>query len=260
MARSAEKAFVLGYDLGSVGTWLRLAFGVMLSGYLLVRELEEDVTDLGVLAAVTGWFLAITVAYLVAFWLLGPRVLARRSPWVGTIILYGPVLLLAYLDVADTVALAAGLYIAISTLVVVFIRYGGCEVIGIPSLLLRRRYVVYCPWNLHSDLSDKLLADSRFTAHARGRGPELAAASAIAAVTLAFSDLGPLPELRWEPRLLLAAAAGATTILLWAALRATWRGSATPNRTPHPAPAGTSLDHASVRSRGRAAPADRQGG
>ncbi len=31
---------------------------------------------------------------------------------------------------------------------------------GLPSLIFRRRYVVYCPWNV-VDLADKVIADGR---------------------------------------------------------------------------------------------------
>lgn len=146
-----------------------------------------------------------------------PRLLARASPWVGTTIFYGPVLLFAYLELPEPVDIALGTYVAISTLVVVFIRYGGCEVIGIPMLLLGRRYVVYCPWNLHADVTDKILADSPFAASVRGVGPKVAAAVAIAAVTVGFAGIGPMPELRWELRLLFAAVTGPITVALWAA-------------------------------------------
>lgn len=215
--RLPVRPFTVGYDLGAVGAWLRVALGVIVSGYFLVDDLAR-LADPKTIATVAGWFLAILAAYLAAFWWLGPRVLARRSPWVGTAILYGPVLLVAYLDLPDAVSLAVGAYIAVSTLVVVFMRYGGCEVVGIPSLLLRRRYRVYCPWNLQADLADRALADPRLGGHVGGIAPRAAAAVAVTGVTWAFGDLGPLPELRWEPRLLLAAAAGVVTVLLWAAV------------------------------------------
>ena len=38
--------------------------------------------------------------------------------------------------------------------------HGGCEVMALPSLIFRRRYVVYCPWNL-IDLAEKVTEDSR---------------------------------------------------------------------------------------------------
>ncbi|MFQ5921764.1 MAG: DUF6410 domain-containing protein [Anaerolineales bacterium] len=38
--------------------------------------------------------------------------------------------------------------------------YGGCEVMALPSLIFRRRYFVYCPWNV-VDLADKVIEDNR---------------------------------------------------------------------------------------------------
>ncbi len=98
------------------------------------------------MAEAAGWFLAWFAAYFTAQWLLGERFFARVNPWVSTVILYGPVFVVPYLDflpLAFRVGLS--LYIVVSVLVVVFIRYGGCEMIGIPALILRRRYIVYCP-------------------------------------------------------------------------------------------------------------------
>lgn len=212
MSDAGTPAFTLGYHLGSVGKWLRLLLGVVSSGVFLADGLAEDLTHDGtsVIAQVSGWFLAVLGAYTLAFWWLGPRVLARRSPWVGTVLLYGPILALAYVDLPETVDLAIALYIAVSTLVVVVIRYGGCEVIGIPTLLFGRRYRVYCPWNLQADLADKMLAGSTFA-----RGPKVVAAATMVFVATAFSGVGPMPELRSEPRLVLVGATGAATVGLW---------------------------------------------
>ena len=38
--------------------------------------------------------------------------------------------------------------------------YGGCEVMAIPSLIFRRRYVVYCRYNV-VDVVDKVVADRK---------------------------------------------------------------------------------------------------
>lgn len=216
-AEHAGPPFTVGYDLGSVGAWLRLTIGVGLSAWLLGNGLADDLADAGpvVIAGVAGLFLAILAVYTAAFWWLGPRLLARTSPWVATAIFYGPVLVAAYVDLPGVVALALGFYIAASTAVVVFIRYGGCEVIGIPTLLLRRRYVVYCPWNLHTDLVDKLLADAPLS-RASGVGVRITAATAVAAMLVGFSGIGAMPHLRFEWRWLLAAAAGVVSVAVWA--------------------------------------------
>jgi hypothetical protein len=39
-------------------------------------------------------------------------------------------------------------------------RYGGCEVVAVPSLLFGKRYVVYCPYNV-IDVVEKAVLDRR---------------------------------------------------------------------------------------------------
>lgn len=168
-SRPDATEFTVGYHLGSIGTWLRLILGVLLPLGYLTAELTGDGITARELAEVAGWFLALFAAYFTAQWVLGERFFARVNPWVSTLILYGPVFVVPYLD-SLPLAFRFGLSldVAVSVLVVVFIRYGGCEMIGIPSLILRRRYVVYCPWNA-VDLADKAITDSRWSHLLSGR-------------------------------------------------------------------------------------------
>ncbi len=107
------------------------------------------------------YFIVIFVAYLAAHYYLGERLLARSNPWVGTILLVGPPALILVLGIGPNgFQLGLALYIAISLLFNFAMSYGGCEVITIPSLILGRRYVVYCPWNA-VDFLDKVVVDRR---------------------------------------------------------------------------------------------------
>jgi hypothetical protein len=54
--------------------------------------------------------------------------------------------------------LALALFIAISLTFNFIVSYGGCEVMAIPSLIFRKRYVVYCPWNV-IDVVDMVIDD-----------------------------------------------------------------------------------------------------
>jgi hypothetical protein len=100
--------------------------------------------------------LALTAAaYTVVVWALGDRLLARVDPWLAAIVLIGPsTLLLFFLPLQATVGF--NLYIGISLLVQAVIRYGGCEILGLPTLFLRRRYAVYCVFNA-TDLVERRL-------------------------------------------------------------------------------------------------------
>lgn len=229
--RPDTTGFTVGYHLGSIGTWLRIILGVLLPlGYLATQLTAEGITA-GQLAEVVGWFLALFAAYFTAQWLLGERFFARVNPWVSTVILYGPVFVVPYLDSLPlALRLGLSLYIAASVLVAVFIRYGGCEMIGIPSLILRRLYVVYCPWNA-VDLADKAITDSRWSHLLSGRGPKLTAAAAMAGVLAGYPELTPpLPHLPrpvfWGVVIL----AGAAALGTWAVVRAGSQNNQTPRR------------------------------
>ena len=155
------KSFTIGYDLGTVGTWVRILIGVIASSALLLVDLS-DVSAV-FLARTGGWLVGILAVYTAAYALLAPRVLPKVNPWVSTVLFYGPVLVLPYVDaLPDAFRVALSLYVTVSIAVVVFVRYGGCEVVGIPALIVRDRYVVYCPWNT-VDLVDKAIQDSEWS-------------------------------------------------------------------------------------------------
>lgn len=216
----ATTTFTVGYHLGSIGTWLRLVLGVLLPlGYLGAELTGEEVTA-NHLIEVAGWLAAVFAVYFTAHWLLGERFFAKVNPWVSTVILYGPVFVVPYVDFLPlTFRLGLGLYIAVSLLVAVFIRYGGCEMVGIPSLILRRRYVVYCPWNT-VDLADKAITDSQWSRHLDGWGPRLTAAAAMAIVLGVYPELTPpLPQLPRPVFWGIVVLAGAVALAAWAAVR-----------------------------------------
>lgn len=193
-ADTSDQAFTIGYDLGTVGTWVRILIGVIASLALLAVDLS-DVTA-SFLAATAAWFAGILAAYTVAYAALAPRVLSRIHPWISTVLFYGPVLVLPYVDALPAAfRVALSLYVTASIVVVVFVRYGGCEVVGIPALVVRRRHVVYCPWNT-VDLVDKAIHDSPWSQRLHGTGVKVAAVVVSVAVLLAgalsFGDAFPL--------------------------------------------------------------------
>ena len=60
------------------------------------------------------------------------------------------------------------LYIGISLIFGYFMRYGGCEVVSIPSLLLATRHQVYCPLNA-VDVVEQAVVGRRGTIANRAR-------------------------------------------------------------------------------------------
>lgn len=190
------RGFTIGYDLGTVGTWVRILIGVVAYLALLTIDLASDDVGVGFLAGVLAYFLAILALYTIVYWLLAPRILPKLNPWVSTVLFYGPVLVLPYVEaLPGTFRVALSVYVTVSIVVVVFIRYGGCEVVGVPSLIVRRRYVVYCPWNT-VDLVDKAVQDSQWSDRLQGLGVKTAgvvvAVTVIGVGAFTFDDAFPL--------------------------------------------------------------------
>lgn len=112
---------------------------VVASWALLAIDLISDGVGARFLAGVLAFFVGILGVYTVVYLFLAPRVLPRLNPWVSTILFYGPVLVLPYVDaLPGTFRVALSIYVTVSIVVVVFVRYGGCEVVGIPSLIIGR--------------------------------------------------------------------------------------------------------------------------
>src|SRR5262249_15007371 len=102
---------------------------------------------------------------------LGERFRVRVDRWLGAIFLYAPLAAILTLPfVPGWAAVGASLYIGVSLVVEAAIGYGGCEIAGIPTLVLRRRYTLYCLFN-SADLAERALRDrSRWGAGVLGGG------------------------------------------------------------------------------------------
>lgn len=149
--------FVIGRDLGRAGQLVRALAGLLnlaaaLSSLSLMRPVSG--TDL-VLVGLAA--LAVALAYTVLVAAIGERLVAHIDPWLAAFILVLPLAILVMLPFVPVfVTVGAFLFIAISMFVQAAIRYGGCEVAGIPTLLLRKRYTVYCALN-SADLVERWL-------------------------------------------------------------------------------------------------------
>lgn len=157
--QSMNETFTLGFDAGVVGRWARLILGSIIPLYSIVRVLLSENPSVDFLLLTVIYFAIIFAGYMAAHYFLGERLLARINPWIGTAILVGPPTLALALSLGPPeFQLALALYIAISLSFNFIMSYGGCEVMAIPSLIFRRRYVVYCPWNV-IDVVDKVMED-----------------------------------------------------------------------------------------------------
>lgn len=143
--------FILGRSTGPIGRWVRLIAGILLIAFgVWDWKLLTAPRSFAFYGVVAFTLVALLGLYLAAHLLLGQRLFARVNPWVSTVILIAPPLIVlgTRSPELDAVRLGVIFYIAVSLIALFFIRYGGCEVVALPTLILRRQHTVYCPWNV----------------------------------------------------------------------------------------------------------------
>lgn len=164
----------LGLDVGRFGRWSRLLWGLVILGPTAVA-LIQDYVETGISLRFVGltvfYLVVITGAYTAVYWLLGERLFATANPWINTAILVGPAFILAWwqftidpwtgIRLPTGLSLAMGLYVGISLILQWHIKYGGCEVVSIPILLLKRRYTTYCIPLVALDAAEKAIVDRK---------------------------------------------------------------------------------------------------
>lgn len=151
-SRGADGEFVIGYHIGPFGRYARLIFAVYFLVFFAVKPLVLDsqpLDDFLPFALETlGWVAVIAAVYFVTFYYLGETLLARMNPWTGTLFFLGLPTALGMLDyMPHYIQIAFGIYVPMSLILIFFMRYGGCEVVALPSLILGKRYTMYCPYN-----------------------------------------------------------------------------------------------------------------
>ncbi len=161
----------LGLDVGVFGRWSRLAWGLLLLAPIVYAVVTSDVLHSGTFYLRALLYLAgITAAYVGVYWAFGERFFATANPWVNTAIFVGPAFTIGWwpiliapatgVELPDALVLAMGVYIGVSFILQWRIEYGGCEVVSIPIILLRRRYVTYCIPLVALDAVEKKIVDS----------------------------------------------------------------------------------------------------
>jgi Family of unknown function (DUF6410) len=167
VAREAGTQPRVGRDLFPGGRVVRLLAGLLFLASVAGSLLSDTAGPLswrtfGLVAMV---FALAAAGYTALVAVLGERVLGRVDPWLAAIILYAPLAAILTLPFAPGWAAAgASLYIGLSLVIEAVIGYGGCEIAGIPALVLQRRYTIYCLFN-SADLAERALRDrSRWAA------------------------------------------------------------------------------------------------
>lgn len=164
----------LGLHVGRFGRWSRLVWGLLIlapTALALMQDYRESGISLRFAVLTVFYFAVITAAYTAVYWLLGERLFATANPWINTAILVGPAFVLAWwaftigpltgIRLPAGLQLAMGLYIGISLILQWRIKYGGCEVVSVPILLLKRRYTTYCIPLVALDAAEKAIVDRR---------------------------------------------------------------------------------------------------
>ncbi len=123
-----------------IGRVLRVLLGAILVASLIRGNPGLVSQPLGVLAN----FFVVTIFYVAFTFVLGQRLLTRISPWLGAVVMDLPLLLLFFPQIPVLSKFGILLFFGLSLIVAGSVKYGGCEVTVIGSLILRERYNVAC--------------------------------------------------------------------------------------------------------------------
>jgi len=162
MEHATTSSMTIGRDLGIFGRWIRLAGGIVPLTLTLMsvlqnpQPLNEELAFWGVVGL---YFLGVGAVYFLVFAILREQ-LSKLNPWVSTVLFYGPVFLMSFFHLGpQQLQIALSFYISISLILNFFMKYGGCEVVALPTLIHRKRYVVFCPLNA-IDVVEKELSEN----------------------------------------------------------------------------------------------------
>jgi len=135
----------VGRDLLPIGRLTRIVTGALLVAAAILTGFQV-VSSPGQIGLAIAAFLVSALAYTVVTWLVSGRLFDRAGPWLSAIVLVAPAtFFLFFIPTAAIVGYDA--FLGVSMVVQAAIGYGGCEILGIPTLALRRRYTVYCAMN-----------------------------------------------------------------------------------------------------------------
>jgi hypothetical protein len=135
----------VGRDLLPIGRLMRFVAGALLVAAAVLTGFQAVSSPRQLGLAIVA-FAVSRLAYTALTWLVGDQLFARVGPWLSAIVLVAPAT--AILFVIPTAAIVGyDAFLGVSMLVQAAIGYGGCEILGIPTLALRRRYTVYCAMN-----------------------------------------------------------------------------------------------------------------
>lgn len=165
-----DDVFRIGLGVGTFGRWFRLLIGINAIAYLSVNPVLLNPLPTAEIVPYFGevglWLLGIIVAYMAGVWCFGHLPVHRLNPWLGTVIFLGvPTLLRMRGFIPESAQVAFGFYIGASLIATFFMRYGGCEVVALPSILFGKRFTMYCPYNAVDAVERGVAPDGFSTGH-----------------------------------------------------------------------------------------------
>lgn len=147
---------VIGRDLPPLGRAFRIVAGVC--GLLLLGfRIPWDGDPGAHLGLMTLYLLLIAGAYVAVFGLARGVLERGPGPWIPAGVLQAPVLIYPFGLGSGPLHDALAAYTAGSLLLNAAIGYAGLEVAALPSLVWRRRYAIYSPFNA-VDLAERALS------------------------------------------------------------------------------------------------------
>lgn len=168
---SPSRFGTLGINIGFFGRWIRLIWGSLILVPLLVQSAQGiGAGNLNFYGLSFLYVLLILGVYTLSYYLLGARVLAR-SGLLNTVIFVAPAILTNVwnpifsgptgLVLPGSFIFAMVLYIGFSFILQWKLKYGGCEVVAVPILLLKKRYATYCVPLVAVDAVEKAVSDRK---------------------------------------------------------------------------------------------------
>ncbi len=163
----------VGLDVGAIGRWSRLGMGAIILAPIVEQLLRDDSArgSANLYGEAILYLVGIVVSYVAVYYFLGEKLFAWANPWINTLILVGPAIVITWWNTAispavgvtlpGALALAFGIYVGISFVLQWKIRYGGCEVVALPIMLLKRRYTTYCIPLVVLDAVEKQIGERR---------------------------------------------------------------------------------------------------
>lgn len=138
----------VGRDIWPAGRLARVLAGVLFLAAAFGTAVTFHLLSLPGLLGIAATVVVAAAVYTVGIGVLAERFLARADPWLAALIVVLPLAVVAVLPfLPPSIPVGLDAFVALSLLTQAAIGYGGCEIVSIPTLVLRRRFTVYCALN-----------------------------------------------------------------------------------------------------------------